>query len=250
MTASSAGIGAAIARSLAAEGCAVLVHGRNGRRAETVAEEIRAAGGRAEVVLADLTDATAADRLADRAHDWGVQIVVNNAGPFIEHTWADADLAAWTASFESNVLTTVRLIRALLPTLTSGGWGRVINIGTRGATTPLPNMVDYSAAKAAVVNLTASLARHLAGTGVTANVVSPGVILTQGLSHMFELRAAESGWTTAQTQQQTADYAPNPVGRLGTTDDIAAAVTYLASPVADYVNGTELRVDGGITPVP
>lgn len=116
--------------------------------------------------------------------------------------------------------------------------------------TPLPNMVEYSAAKAAVVNMTTSLAQHLTGSGVTANTVSPGVIATDGLIAMFEQRLAREGKTDdldERLAQMAHDYAPNPSGRLGTPEDIAAAVAFLASPLADYVNGTNLRVDGGIT---
>lgn len=125
----------------------------------------------------------------------------------------------------------------------------MITIGSRAVRTPLPNMVTYSAAKAAVVNMTTSLARHLAGTGVTANCVSPGVIVTPSMYRMFEERAAAGGEEGAGRDEAdiVAEYAPNPSGRLGRPQDIAAAVAYLASPLADYVNGIELRVDGGIT---
>lgn len=126
-------------------------------------------------------------------------------------------------------------------------------MGSRAATSPLPNMVDYSAAKAAVVNMTTGLARHLAGSGITANTVSPGVIVTAGMRRMFEDRAAAQGrpapWNELEPQV-LAEYAPNPSGRLGTADDVAAAVAFLASPLAGYINGIDLRVDGGITPVP
>lgn len=114
-------------------------------------------------------------------------------------------------------------------------------------------MAAYSAAKAAVVNMTTSLARHLAGTGVTANCVSPGVIVTPSMYRMLEERAAAGEDTGAgpaggpDEADIVAEYAPNPSGRLGRPEDIAAAVAYLASPRADYVNGIELRVDGGIT---
>lgn len=227
----------------------MLVHGRDQARADAVAEELRATGATAEVVLGDLTDEHAAAAVAERARVWEVQILVNNAGPFLEHDWDSADLQAFTASFESNVLTVVRMTRAVVPGMRAAGWGRIINIGSRAARTPLPHMVDYSAAKAAVLNLTTNLTHHLAGSGVTANTVSPGVILTDGLRRMFDERAADAGWTDDQRRQAIADYAPVPTGRLGTGADIAAAVAYLASPLADYVNGAELRVDGGITPV-
>ncbi|HET7415750.1 MAG TPA: SDR family oxidoreductase [Arthrobacter sp.] len=249
VTASSGGIGAAVARQLGREGCTVLVHGRDRTRADSVAGELQAMGAAAEVMLGDIANHDDAAALADHARAWGVEILVNNAGPFAEHDWNSADLQSWVDSFEGNVVTAVRMIRAVVPGMRTAGWGRIINIGSRAATTPLPNMVDYSAAKAAVLNLTASLAHSLANSGVTANIVSPGIIRTEGLERMFERRAADAGWNENQKEQAMAEYAPNPAGRLGTSGDIANAVAYLASPLAGYVNGTELRVDGGISPL-
>jgi NAD(P)-dependent dehydrogenase (short-subunit alcohol dehydrogenase family) len=158
----------------------------------------------------------------------------------------------WLEAMDGNVVSVVRLTKALLPTLRTAGWGRIVTVGTRGATIPLTNMVEYSAAKAAVVNLTVGLAQHLAGTGVTANCVTPGVIATDGLRRMFADRAEQAGWPRDWAELEpriVADYAPNPAGRLGTGVDIAAVVAFLVSPLAGYVNGTEVRVDGGITPV-
>ncbi|MEU8798267.1 SDR family oxidoreductase [Spirillospora sp. NPDC048819] len=253
VTASGGGIGAAIAGRLAAEGCAVLVHGRDGPRTEAVAERLRAAGGTAETVLGDLTDEGAASEVARHAAAWNVDVLVNNAGPVAEHDWEDAEPEAWLAAMNGNVLSAVRLIQAVLPGMRERGWGRVINLGSRAATTPLPNLVEYSAAKAAVVNMTTSLARHLTGTGITANTVSPGVIVTAGMRKLFEDGAARRGWPQAWDELEplvAAEYAPNPTGRLGTADDIAATVTFLASPLAGYINGIDLRVDGGIASVP
>ncbi|WP_242640939.1 SDR family NAD(P)-dependent oxidoreductase, partial [Streptomyces kasugaensis] len=285
VTGSSSGIGTAIAETLAGEGCDILVHGRNAAAAAAVAERVTLRGVRSEVVLGDLTEPGVAEQVALTARDFGARILVNNAGPFTEHDWDSARPADWRAAFEGNVLPTVRVTQTLLPSLRAHGWGRVITIGSRAVRTPLPRMVTYSAAKAAVVNMTTSLARHLAGTGVTANCVSPGVISTPSLHRMFEERAAaadeadqadEMGVTGARDVTESgggrgpvtgsgapvrsgpgpveaelvAAYAPNPTGRLGRPQDIAVAVAYLASPLAGYVNGIELRVDGGITGTP
>jgi 3-oxoacyl-[acyl-carrier protein] reductase len=253
VTASSAGIGTAVARRLVEEGCAVLVHGRDADRTHRLARQLRDAGGTVDVVLGDLTERAATTDVAARASDWGVDVLVNNAGPFLEHDWETAEAADWMSAMNSNVVSAAELIRALTPGMRSRGWGRVINIGSRAVTTPLPNMVPYSAAKAAVVNLTTSLAKHLADTGITANTVSPGVIVTEGMRQMFEARAAAEGgpaeWPEAE-RRIAAEYAPNPTGRLGTGDDIAAAVAFLASPLAGYINGIDLRVDGGLAGVP
>ncbi|MGY3061006.1 NAD(P)-dependent dehydrogenase (short-subunit alcohol dehydrogenase family) [Streptomyces sp. TE3672] len=92
-----------------------------------------------------------------------MDVLVNNAGPFAEHDRECAEPAAWLEAMNGNVLSAVRMIRALTPGMRERGWGRVINVGSRAATTPLPNMAEYSAAKAAVVNMTTGLAGHLAG---------------------------------------------------------------------------------------
>lgn len=252
VTASSAGIGADIARRLAAEGCAVLVHGRDASRAAAVVGELRAFGVESDSVLGDLTEDAGAAVVAERARDWGVSIVVHNAGPFSEHDWETSEPQMWLDAMNGNVVSIVRLTRALLPTMRAAGWGRIVTISTRGATIPLTNMVEYSAAKAAVLNLTVSLAQHLAGSGITVTCVTPGVIATDGLRRMFAERAVESGWPQDWAELEpriVGDYAPNPSGRLGTGADIAATVAFLVSPLADYINGTEIRVDGGITPV-
>lgn len=245
VTASTGGIGAAIARRLSAEGATVLLHGRDPQRAEAIAAELTA-----EVVLGDLTDDAEADEVAEQAREFDPHILVNNAGPFAEHDWGAAGTDVWRETLDANVITVVRMTNALLPGLRRHGWGRVVNLGTRAVTTPLPTMSDYSAAKAAVVNLTTSLAQHLAGTGVTANTVSPGVIVTEGMQEMFVQR---SGGTLAWPELErevTAEYAPNPTGRLGTPEDVADVVAFVCSPLAGYVNGIDLRVDGGLTGTP
>ncbi|WP_129665255.1 SDR family NAD(P)-dependent oxidoreductase [Phytoactinopolyspora endophytica] len=251
VTGSSGGIGAAIADKLAAEGCGVLVHGRSKEAAQGVAERIRAAGVDADVVLGDLTTDGVVEQVTGAALDFGVRILINNAGPFAEHDWETSDPDDWHRAFDGNVVSAVRVTQALLPSMREQGWGRVVNIGSRAVTTPLPNMVEYSAVKASVVNMTTSLAQHLAGSGVTANCVSPGVILTSSFERMFRTRVGDGvdDWSRLEAEA-TADYAPNPAGRLGRAEDIAHAVTFLASPLAGYINGVNLRVDGGITRTP
>ncbi|MGH8878108.1 MAG: SDR family NAD(P)-dependent oxidoreductase, partial [Stackebrandtia sp.] len=154
ITGSSGGLGAAIAERLASEGCPVLVHGRNAATANELAGRLAGSGVTADVVLGDVTVAEDAARIADAARGFGVRILVNNAGPFAENSWETATPDDWRDVLDSNVVATVRLTQELLPSLRSAGWGRVVTIGSRANTTPLANMVEYSAAKAAVVNLT------------------------------------------------------------------------------------------------
>ncbi len=251
VTGSSGGIGAVVAAELAAEGCRVVVHGRDEGRVAARVARIRSDGGQVEGVTGDLGDAEAtAALLAEVVEGGPVDILVANAGPFGERTFDEATEADFLRAFETNVVSVVTCVQALLPDMRARGWGRVITVSTRGVISPRPNMVDYSAAKAAVTNLTGSLAQHLAGTGITANTISPGVILTPGMQEMFQSRADAAGdirpWEELEADIVTG-YAANPTGRLGRPEDIAAAAVFLASPRADYINGTTLRVDGAIT---
>jgi 3-oxoacyl-[acyl-carrier protein] reductase len=250
VTASSAGIGAAVVQQLAAEGCAVLVHGRDQERTAQVANQLAESGIDSSFVLGDLTDPEALTRVGDHAREWGVQILVNNVGPYAEHDWDSVRSSDWESAVVGNVMPATHLIQALTPSMREQGWGRVINVGSRAVTTPLPSMVEYSAVKAMLVNLTTSLAQHLAGYGITANTVSPGIIATDGLRDMLTVRANESGTSPEWPELEShavAEFAANPTGRLGTPHDIASTVAFLASPLAGYINGIDLRVDGGIT---
>jgi 3-oxoacyl-[acyl-carrier protein] reductase len=251
VTGSSAGIGAVIVAQLAAEGCRVLVHGRDEGKVALRVEQIRRGGGEADGVTGDLGDPAETEALLAEVVDRGsVDILVANAGPFSEHTFDEATDDDFLRAFETNVLSVTRCVRALLPAMRARGWGRLITVSTRGVTAPLPNMVDYSMAKAAVANLTGNLAQHLAGSGITANTISPGVILTPGMQQMFQTRADAADDSRPWVELEAdivAGYGANPTGRLGRPEDIAAAAVFLASPRAGYVNGTTLRVDGGIT---
>jgi NAD(P)-dependent dehydrogenase (short-subunit alcohol dehydrogenase family) len=130
------------------------------------------------------------------------------------------------------------------------GWGRVIQIASGEATNPYPTMPDYAASKAALVNLSVSLAKSLDRSGVTANTVSPGIVVTHGVERFFRGLAAERGWGESWDEIERhvlADVLDNPSGRLGRPDEVAAVVALLASPWGDYVNASNWRVDGGST---
>jgi NAD(P)-dependent dehydrogenase (short-subunit alcohol dehydrogenase family) len=251
VTGSSSGIGEAIAKALAAEGASVVVHGRREAEAKRVAAEIKAAGGKAAVALGDLSTDAGADAVAAVADEafGGADILVNNAGAFPQGAWLDSDAGEWTELYNQNVGSMVRLITRLVPGMKRRGWGRVIAIASGVATTPPAEMGNYSATKAANINLAVSLAKALAGTGVTSNAVSPGMVMTPGVEEMLRGMAPKIGLPAddlaALEQFAVKNMVPNPSGRLGRVEDIAAAVAFLASPLAGYVNGTNLRVDGG-----
>ncbi len=251
---SSSGIGEAIAKFLAAEGASVVVHGRREAEAKRVATEIGAAGGRAVVALGDLSTDAGADAVAKATIDalGGADILVNNAGAFPQGAWLDSDAAEWTDLYNQNVGSMVRLITRLVPGMKQRRWGRVISIASGVATMPFGDMANYSATKAANVNLALSLAKALAGTGITSNAVSPGMVMTPGVEEMLRGMAPQIGLPAddlaALEQFAVKNMVPNPSARLGRVEDIAAAVTFLSSPLAGYINGANLRVDGGTVP--
>lgn len=251
VTGSSAGLGEAIARLMAAEGAEVIVHGRNEERAAAVAKSINDTGGRAIYVLGDLSSDEGADALANGALTGGpVDILVNNAGAYTPRPWLQVSVEDWRDSYNVNVLAYVRMIHRLLPAMKTLGWGRMVQIGSSGGIEPFALQPDYLAATAARHNLTVSLARELKSTGITSNTVAPGPMLVENTRNMLMNMAGQFGWgdNWADIERNAVEqFVQNDVGRFGKPEEVAAAVAYLSSPMADYVTGALLRVDGGHT---
>jgi len=254
VTGSSAGIGAAIALRLAQEGVRVVVHGRSEQRAQSMADEIRGQGGQARAVLGDLaTDAGAARVIAEsQAAFGGIDILVNNAGGYDARDWFETTPDTWRTFYEHDVISSVRMIQAFAPAMREAGWGRIINIATGLAAAPQALMADYAAAKAALVNATVSLAKALAGSGVSACTVSPGLIHTEGVEKVLREAARRfkwsDDWESIQARWFSDVLGSASVKRLGTVHEVADLVAFLASPLAEYINGANLRIDGGLVP--
>jgi 3-oxoacyl-[acyl-carrier protein] reductase len=253
VTGSSAGIGKAIALKLAEEGARVAVAGRNGGRAVEVASEIEHVTKRpGAVATGDLATDEGADKVVDAVLDafGGIDILVNNHGAYHPRGWWNTTAADWAEMYNQNVVSFVRMIHRIGPAMRSAGWGRIVNISSGGAWQPFATMADYTSTKAAILNLTVSLAREFAGTGVTANAVSPGIIVTEATEAYFRKFASDQGWPDdwAQIEQRVmATFLPNSSGRLGTPADVANLVAIIASPLSGYMNGANYRVDGGST---
>jgi 3-oxoacyl-[acyl-carrier protein] reductase len=251
VTGSSRGIGAAIALGLAREGAAVVVHGRDARRATAVADAVVAAGGEAAVVLGDLSDDTSAAQVAaDAAAAFGgIDILVNNAASAGGDEGWGAAPADWLSLYDANVVAAARLIQALTPAMRDAGWGRVIQIGSAAHPFPLPAKAAYAATKAALSNLTVSLSKELTATGITVNTISPGPTLTDGFRDLALVFGRHHGLGPDDAARALIDGPlANPSGRLTEPAEIAALVALVASPLGASINGANLRIDGGLVP--
>ncbi|MEE4454344.1 SDR family NAD(P)-dependent oxidoreductase [Novosphingobium resinovorum] len=254
VTGSSSGIGRMIALQLGAEGVEVIVHGRDADRTQKTALELQNAGASALAVLGDLSDAEQASSVIDQVRDrGGVDILVNNAGGrhggWKRSGWFGTSSDNWISTYKQNVISTAALIDGLVPEMTKRGWGRVIQVASAVALHQPPNFPDYQAAKAAEINLSRSLSRGLAGTGVTSNAISAGIIHTPGSEAEIESISREVGlgadWR-AHERELALDVFRQTTPRIGRGDDIAAAVCFLASPRADFITGINLVIDGGM----
>jgi NAD(P)-dependent dehydrogenase (short-subunit alcohol dehydrogenase family) len=250
VTGSSAGLGEAIVKRLAGEGAAVIVHGRDEARAVAVAKSIVEDGGDAVVVIGDIATDDGADQVAAAALASGqVNILVNNVGVYNPSVrWNDATPDDWADIYNINVISSVRMIQRLVPGMRDRSWGRVIQISSVTGEKPQSNQPHYAATNAARNNLAASLARELKHSGVTSNAVAAGGILVPAVQDRLTNLGKANGWGDtweAIERNATKTLGPNDVGRIGRPDDYAGLVAFLASPVADYLTGATIRMDGG-----
>lgn len=225
VTGAGRGIGRAIAVALAGECRAVAVHYRSDRSAvEATAKPIRAAGAECAVLRADLIrESEAVKTVREVERKFGrIDILVNTVGPFLMKPWSRLTGADWEVLFRGNLLASFFTMRAALPGMRRRGWGRVVNLGFGRIeqAAAFPTVAAYAAAKSGLLILTRTAAATEAGTGVTVNMVSPGLIKGGRLPRGVRIAA----------------------GSLGTVDDVAQAVRYLASDAAASVSGTNILV--------
>lgn len=248
VTGSTSGIGKAIAMSLVEEGATVLI---NGRREEKVYETI-------EEIKSKYPDAILHSAVADLGTEQGCQkiienyaeidILINNLGIFEPAEYFDISDEEWFKFFETNIMSGVRLTRWYLNQMIQKKEGRVIFIASEAAIMPSLEMAHYSATKTMQLSLSRSLAELTKGTSVTVNTVMPGSTLTEGVETMLNTLYPNENLTTeeAETRFMKENRPTSIIQRLIRPDEIAHLVTFLSSPLASAINGSALRIDGGL----
>lgn len=248
VTGSTAGIGLAIARGLAASGANVTINGRTQAAVDhaiaTLAAEVPSAtidGFAADLGVADGCGALVA------AHP-ACDIPVNNVGIYGRQDFFETPDAEWTRYFDVNVLSSVRLSRSYLPGMQQKGWGRVVFISSESALNIPADMIHYGFTKTAMLSIARGLAKRMAGTGITINSILPGPTLSEGVAEMLKAEVAETG---KPLEEVAADfvraYRPSSIiRRAASVDEVANMVVYACSMQASATTGAALRVDGGV----
>ncbi len=235
VTGAGRGVGAAIAARLAGNGAHVAVNDVHADRAEDVAQELTARGGHAIAAAGDVTDPEAVARIVREIHasSGSISILVNNAGIPVTGIpltpFSESDPAEWESMFRLNTFAVMHLCREVIPMMTGHGWGRIITISSDSGRTGEAQMAAYAASKAAGASLMRSLAKELGPSGVTCNALSLGTIAPD---------SADSEALASHARRY-------PVRRLGTPDDVAAAVLWLVSDGGGWTTGQTIPINGG-----
>ena len=244
VTGASRGIGRHVALGLVAEGCRVLLCARDRDALAAVIAELDGAGVAMPI---DITDPAAADAIvAECQRAFGrLDIVVNNAGTAVPKPLAELTGADWQAGLDLNFLAAARLSVAAVPVLRAAGWGRLVHVASISGREPDPMFAPYSAAKAALLNLSTSLSRAFAADGVLSSCVIPGVTVTELVEANAAATAERTGSSAEDVMARLLAKQGVAAGRFGTPEEVAAAVVFLASEQAGWITGATLEVDGG-----
>lgn len=248
ITGSTLGIGFAIAQALRADGADVIINGRNPQRLDQAVDKLKRSPGSGTVrgIALDLGTAEGASKLLETLP--AVDILVNNLGIFEPKPFVDIPDADWTRFFEINVMSGVRLSRAYLPAMLRNNWGRIVFISSESGVQTPAEMVHYGMTKSAQIAIARGIAEATAGTRVTVNSVLPGPTGTEGVQDFVSTLATSASQTPAEFEREFFKTVrpTSLLKRFQTPEEIAAVVALVCSPRGSGINGSALRVDGGV----
>ncbi|MFT5097948.1 MAG: 3-oxoacyl-[acyl-carrier protein] reductase [Candidatus Azotimanducaceae bacterium] len=243
VTGASLGIGEAVVKLLAEHGADVVFCARSEAAIEALASH-KSGGGKVIGHVADMGDQASTEAFIQAVNDGGrVDILINNVGASPSRNFLYMSDDDWRELHELNLLSAVRCTRAFLPGMRKNKWGRVVMISSSAGKYPNAALIDYGATKAAMISMSKSLARKYGSDGVLVNTVLPGLIHTA----MWERAAGEIASASDTTAEQViANNSKSvPVGRYGTSEEVASLIVFLSSNAASYINGTSIEIDGG-----
>ena len=248
VTGSTAGIGLAIAQSIAKEGAHVYINGRTQARVDVAIATIRShvATAKIEGIVADFSNEKGAETVIEKLP--AVDVLINNVGIFEPKSFAEIPDADWYRFFEINVMSGVRLSRHYLAGMLKKNWGRILFISSESAVQIPAEMVHYGMTKTAQVAIARGIAETVAGSGVTVNSILPGPTESEGVGAFVEAMAKQQNKAKEQVEKEFFEHArpSSLLTRFATVEEVAAMVTYIASELSSATNGAALRVDGGV----
>ena len=248
ITGSTSGIGKAIAISLAAEGANIIINGRHQEKINQTIEAVHSEYPEASVdfIIADLGTKQGCEQVVEKYPN--VDILVNNLGIFEPRDYFDTTDEDWYKQFEVNMMSGVRLTRWYLKQMLQKNEGRVIFIGSEASLVPAAEMPHYSAVKTMQLSLSRSLAELTKGKKVTVNTVTPGSTFTEGVETMLRTLYADEALTIEEMEQRfiQENRSTSIIQRLIRPEEIAHLVTFLSSPLSSAINGSSLKIDGGL----
>jgi NAD(P)-dependent dehydrogenase (short-subunit alcohol dehydrogenase family) len=248
VTGSTAGIGFAIAQSLAKEGAHVYVNGRTQQRVDEAIASIssHAAGAKVQGIAADFSSAAGAEALIAKLST--VDVLVNNVGIFEPKPFTEIPDADWLRFFEVNVMSGVRLSRHYLPAMLKKNWGRILFVSSESGVQIPAEMVHYGMTKTAQIALARGIAESVAGTGVTVNSILPGPTASEGVAGFVEAMAKQQEKSKGEVEKEFFEHVrpSSLLKRFATVDEIAATATYLVSELSSATNGAAVRADAGV----